>query len=118
MSESAVIPEVRQLITRVDDELAEAVRQQAQRTGQSVNAYVTRLLRVAVTAPAPATSDRQMWRAAALADGRLTRRGIDATPRGWTSRFDTAVQTPAGYASGLVAEDRDEWDDRHDRSQR
>ncbi|MGH9109064.1 MAG: hypothetical protein ACRDY3_06305 [Acidimicrobiales bacterium] len=99
---------MRQLITRVDDELADAVRRQAQRTGQSVNAFVNRLLRVAVTARGPGPSTRQMWKAAAVADGRLAERGRRGGRSGWEMRADAAARTPPGYAARVVREARDE----------
>jgi len=98
---------VKQIITRVDDEIAEALKCQALRSGESVNAYMNRLLRVVVGDP---TSSRQMWKAAAVADGRLMERA--AQPGRTRSLADlalkTVVSTPAGYASRVVSEERDE----------
>ncbi|HUY61388.1 MAG TPA: hypothetical protein VMW49_05880, partial [Candidatus Dormibacteraeota bacterium] len=63
---------MKQIITRVDDEVAEALKCQARRSGESVNSYMNRLLRVAV---GDLSSPRQLWKAAAVADGRLLDRG-------------------------------------------
>jgi plasmid stability protein len=104
---SAIIEEVKQIITRVDDEVAEALKCQARRSGESVNAYMNRLLRVVV---GDLSSSRQMWKAAAVADGRLMERGPQAgrtrLPRDLSLK--TVVSTPAGYASRVVSEERDE----------
>jgi len=97
---------VKQIITRMDDELADALKRQAGRAGESVNSYVNRLLRVAVAGPG---SPRQMWKAAAVADGRLAARGVGAgRPRRWALKLETTVETPAGYAAELVSAERDE----------
>ncbi len=97
---------MKQIITRVDDELADALKHQAGRTGESVNSYVNRLLRVAVVGP---DSPRQMWKAAAMADGRLTpRTPRTGRPRRWALDLMTTVTTRAGYASDLVSAERDE----------
>jgi hypothetical protein len=97
---------MRQIITRVDEELADAVKREAGRIGESVNSYITRLLRVAVTGPG---SSRHLWKAAALADGRLARReGESPTSRHWALDLGTPVTTPAGYAADLVSGDREE----------
>ncbi len=102
-----IVKAVKQIITRVDDEIAEALKCQALRSGESVNAYMNRLLRVVVGAP---PSSRQMWKAAAVADGRLMERAGQA--RRASSLADlalkTVVSTPAGYASRVVSEERDE----------
>ena len=70
------------------------------------NSYVTRLLRVAVAGP---NSSRQMWKAAAIANGfvmaRPTRR---FAPRRSGKHMPSAISTPAGYAAGLVSDERDE----------
>lgn len=97
---------MRQIITRVDDELADALKRQAGRAGESVNSYVNRLLRIAVAGPG---APRQMWKAAAVADGRLLPRGAPTgRPHRWDLKLETAVKTPAGYAAELVSGDRDE----------
>ena len=97
---------MRQIITRVDDELAEALKQQAGNSGESVNSYVNRLLRVAVVGPG---SHRQMWKAAAMADGRLVDRPPrTGRPRRWAMDLRTTVTTTAGYAARLVSAERDE----------
>lgn len=87
---------MKQLITRVDEALAEAVKQHAALTGESVNAYITRLLGAAV-------NGRQAWKNEAIAAGRLTSRGTRPTPQ---TRATTS--TAPGYASDLVSAERDE----------
>src|SRR5712692_7019462 len=101
---------VKQIITRVDDELAEALKRRAQRSGESVNSYVNRLLRVAVAGSGGGhASSRQMWKAAALADGRLAGRAPQPVRRGtWAMDVGTPVTTPAGYAGEVVSRERDE----------
>jgi plasmid stability protein len=97
---------MRQIITRVDDELADALKRQARQTGESVNSYVNRLLRVAVVGPG---SSRQMWKAAAVADGRLLPRPPrTGRRRRWTMDFTTPVTTSAGYAGDAVSAGREE----------
>lgn len=94
------------IITRVDGELASALKRQRVRTGESVNAYVNRLLRVAVVGP---DSPRHMWKAAAVVDGRLMPRGMQTgRPRSWTMDFKTAVNTRADYAAEMVSTGRKE----------
>ncbi|MHB1639666.1 MAG: hypothetical protein ACYCUD_07500 [Candidatus Dormibacteria bacterium] len=98
---------MKQIITRVNDEVAEALKCQALRSGESVNAYMNRLLRVVV---GDTTSSRQMWKAAAVADGRLMERAAQAgrTRSPADLAFKTVVSTPAGYASRVVSAERDE----------
>lgn len=97
---------MKQIITRVDDELADALKRQARRTGESMNSYVNRLLRVAVAGPG---SSRQMWKAAAIADGRLSPRpSPTGRPPRWTMDLRTSVTTRAGYASDIVSAEREE----------
>jgi plasmid stability protein len=106
MGSAAIISVVKQIITRVDLELASALKRQAARTGESVNAYVNRLLRVAVVGP---DSPRHMWKAAAVADGRLMPRGMrTGRPRSWAMDFKTAVNPRAGYAAEMVSTGRKE----------
>jgi len=62
---------MKQIITRVDDDLADALKHQASRTGESVNSYLNRLLRIAVTGPG---TPRHQWKAAAISNGRLMSR--------------------------------------------
>jgi hypothetical protein len=97
---------VKQIVARIDDELADALKGQAARLDESVNSYLNRLLQVAVAAPG---SHRQMWKAGAIVDGRLATRGV---PPGRRHRpglvLSTAVETPAGYSAELVSTDRDE----------
>ncbi|WP_375504618.1 hypothetical protein [uncultured Jatrophihabitans sp.] len=92
----AIMRFMKQLITRVDESLAEAVKERAALTGESVNAYITRLLRSAV-------EGRQSWKSEAVAAGRLVSRVSVFAPRP-----GAAVSTPAGYASSLVSSERDE----------
>jgi plasmid stability protein len=93
-----------QIITRGDDELADALKRQAGKTGESVNSYVTRLLRVAVAGPG---SPRHMWKAAAMADGRLIPRASrTGRPRRWSA--GNKVTTPAHYASELLRAARED----------
>ncbi|MGH2520540.1 MAG: toxin-antitoxin system HicB family antitoxin, partial [Chloroflexota bacterium] len=53
---------MKQLITRIDDSLAEAIREAAADAGQSVNAYITKLLEVNVESRRPASTVRSVWR--------------------------------------------------------
>ena len=87
---------MKQLITRVDDSLAAAVKEHAALTGESVNAYVTRLLGAAV-------GGRQAWKSEAIAAGRLMSRAPRRSPQ-----VQAVVSTTPGYASALVSSDRDE----------
>lgn len=97
---------VRQIITRVDDDLADALKQQASGTGESVNSYLNRLIRVAVAGPA---SPRHLWKTAAIANGQLvTRAPRTGRPRRWVMDLKTAVTTPANYASDVVSAEREE----------
>ena len=97
---------MKQILTRVDDQLAEDLKSHASRNGESVNSYVNRLLRIAV---AGSGSSRQMWKAAAIADGRLM-----ARPSGGGSghrrpaRGPSPITTPAGYVGSAVSESREE----------
>jgi plasmid stability protein len=93
---------MKQIITRVDDDLADALKHQASRTGESVNSYLNRLLRAAVTGPG---TPRHEWKVAAISNGRLmSRKNLNSR----TKRPDTKLSTPSGYASGAVSDDRDE----------
>lgn len=97
---------MKQIITRVDDDLADALKHQASRTGESVNSYLNRLLRVAVVGPG---SPRQMWKAAAIANNRLVQRtSRTGKPRRWAMDLKTTVTTHAGYASDAVSAEREE----------
>jgi hypothetical protein len=96
---------VPQVITRMDDELAAALKARARAAGVSVNEYVTRLVRVAVGAPA---GEDRSWKAAGVADGWLVDRP-PANPRlvasrEWIARPRTF---PPGYRNPVV-EERDE----------
>jgi plasmid stability protein len=97
---------VRQIITRIDEELADALKQRAAESGQSVNSYVTDVLRVAVARP---RSSRQIWKAAAIANGMVMARPASRhEARKSGKELKTAVTTPAGFAAGLVSTERDE----------
>jgi hypothetical protein len=87
---------MKQLITRVDEGLAEAVKPHAALSGESVNAYVTRLLRAAV-------GGRRAWKSDAIVAGRLMSR--KSRP---SQHPSPTVSTVPGYASGLVSSERDE----------
>lgn len=89
-----IIAFVKQLITRIDEDLADAIKQHATLAGESVNAYVTRVLEAAV-------AGRRAWKREALAQGRLAARKPARGPR-------PHVTTPAGYGSELVSADRAE----------
>jgi len=93
---------MKQIITRVDDDLAAALKHQASRTGESVNSYLNRLLRAAVTGPG---TPRHEWKVAAISNGRLMSR---KNQNSRTKRTDTELYTPSGYASDAVSDDRDE----------
>ena len=97
---------MKQIITRVDEDLATALKSRAAESGESVNSYVTRLLRVAVAGP---NSSRQMWKAAAIANGFVMARPARRfAPRRSGKHMPSAISTPAGYAAGLVSDERDE----------
>jgi len=87
---------MKQLITRVEESLAAAVKEHAALTGESVNACVTGLLGAAV-------GGRQAWKSEAIAGGRLMSRASSPSPHP-----RAAVSTAPGYASGLVSSERDE----------
>lgn len=87
---------MKQLITRIPESLAAAVKERAALAGESVNSYVTRLLDAAV-------GGRQSWKRDAIAAGRLMTRASAPTP----SAYPT-ISTAPGYASALVSADRDE----------
>lgn len=87
---------VKQLITRVNESLAQALKEHATLTGESVNAYVTRLLSAAV-------GGRQAWKSEAIAAGRLMSRASRRSPQPHAT-----VSTTPGYASALVSSERDE----------
>jgi hypothetical protein len=97
---------MKQIVTRVDDELADALKRQPGKTGESVNSYVTRLLRIAV---AGLGSPRHMWKAAAMADGRPNLRASrTGRPRRWSA--GTKVTTPAHCARKLLSAAREDGD--------
>lgn len=87
---------MKQLITRVQEPLARAVKEHAALAGMSVNAYITELLVAAV-------EGRESWKRDAIAAGRLVSRPSPATPT-----REATVTTPPGYASTLVSSERDE----------
>lgn len=92
----AIIEGMKQLITRVEESLAAAVKEHAALTGESVNAYVTRLLSAAV-------GGRRAWKSEAIAAGRLISRASGPVPRATAT-----VSTAPGYASAIVSAERDE----------
>lgn len=93
---NAIISNMKQIITRVEESLAEAVKEHAELTGESVNAYITRLLTSAV-------GGRRAWKGEAIAAGRLLSRGSQPVPHPRAT-----VSTTPGYASDLVSSERDE----------
>jgi hypothetical protein len=100
---------MKQIITRVDDELADGLKRRAQRSGESVNTFVSRLLRLALAAEASApSSPRQLWKASAIADGRLVGRSARSVGEHQGALSYVKVTTPAGYMSDLVSQERDE----------
>ncbi len=103
---SAIIDSVKQVITRIDEELARAVKERAAESGESVNSYVTRLLQAAVAGP---RSPRQIWKAAARANGVVMTRPPRRDQARKSGRdLKTAVTTPAGFAAELVSLERDQ----------
>ncbi len=94
-----------QVITRMDDELAAALKAQARSVGVSVNEYVTRLVRVAVGGPG---STRRTWKAAGVANGLLMDRPLvkprTTEPGCWVP---PVIDFPPGYRNPVV-EERDE----------
>ncbi len=97
---------MKQIITRVDDDLADALKSQASRTGESVNSYLNRLLRAAVAGPG---TPRHEWKVAAISNGRLmSRKNPNSRARNRIKRPGTKLHTPSGYASNAVSDDRDE----------
>jgi len=87
---------MKQLITRVPESLAQAVKERAALSGESVNTYVTRLLSAAV-------GGRESWKSEAIAAGHLMSRASRSMPPPRTT-----VSTPPGYATTLVSSERDE----------
>ncbi len=97
---------MKQIITRVDDDLAQAIKICANRTGESVNSYVNRLLRAAVAEPG---TSRNAWKAKAIADGRLISNTFtDGNGRIPSNMQGKKLRTPAGYVTNAVSDDRDE----------
>lgn len=97
---------MKQIITRLDDDLADALKNQASRTGESVNSYLNRLLRVAVAGP---STPRHEWKVAAISNGRLmSRKSLTGRSRHRGERPGTEIHTSAGFASDAVSDDRDE----------
>ncbi|HEU0168900.1 MAG TPA: hypothetical protein VFS62_14065 [Chloroflexota bacterium] len=95
---------MKQIIARVDDELAEALKRRSRESGESVNAYLNRLLRVALSTGGPGSSERQLWKANLLAKGLAVSQPPAKVPADWPPTWST----PAGYAAQLVSEERDE----------
>jgi plasmid stability protein len=86
--------------------LADALKQRAAEAGESVNSYVTNLLRVAVSGQ---RSPRQIWKAAAIANGIVMARPAQRHGARKSGKdLKTAITTPAGFAAGLVSMERDE----------
>ncbi len=98
---------MKQIITRVDDDLAEALKRQARRSDESVNSYVNGLLRAAVAGP---SAPRHEWKAAAISNGQLmmSRANLTSKSRNRAKGRGTQLHTPAGYASQAVSHGRDE----------
>jgi len=97
-----------QVITRMDEELATALKARAKEVGVSVNEYVTRLVRVAVGGPATAT---RAWKAKGVAEGWLVDRPA-ATPGKRLAieerlRHLPSPTFPPGYRNPII-EERDE----------
>jgi hypothetical protein len=94
-----------QVITRMDDELAAALKAQARSVGVSVNEYVTRLVRVAVGGP---DSTRRAWKAAGVASGLLMDRPSVKPPSPELQKLlPVKPKFPPDYRN-LVVEERDE----------
>ncbi|NNN12563.1 MAG: hypothetical protein HKL81_02290 [Acidimicrobiaceae bacterium] len=97
---------MKQIITRVDDDLADSLKHQASRVGESVNSYVNRLLRAAVAGPG---THRHEWKVAAISNGRLmSRKNLTSSSYDRAKRPVTKIRTPSGYASNAVSYDREE----------
>ncbi|MHB8190583.1 MAG: hypothetical protein ACYDHP_09250 [Ferrimicrobium sp.] len=97
---------MKQIITRVDDDLADALKHQAGRNGESVNSYLNRLLRAAVAGP---STPRHEWKVAAISNGRLlSRTDPTSKPRSRAQSSNTKLRTPSGYASDTVSAERDQ----------
>lgn len=97
---------MKQIITRVDDDLADALKRQASRTGESVNSYLNRLLRTAVAGPG---TPRHEWKVAAIANGRLmSRPNRTTTSHRQAKKPNTKIRMPSGYVSKAVSADREE----------
>lgn len=94
-----------QVITRMDEELATALKARAKEAGVSVNEYVTRLVRVAVGGPAVPT---RAWKAKGIAEGWLVDRPA-AAPVSAEERWRRLPNPtfPPGYVNSVV-EERDE----------
>ena len=97
---------MKQIITRVDDDLANALKHRASRTGESVNSYLNRLLRAVVTGPG---TPRHEWKVVAISNGRLmSRTNMTSPSRTRSKRPGITIRTPSGYANNAVNDDRDE----------
>lgn len=96
---------MRQIITRVDDDLADALKRQASRAGESVNSYLTRLLRAAVSG---AVTPRHEWKTVAIANGRLLSRESGVPMSRKRKTLSREIQTPSGYARDVVSDERRE----------
>ena len=91
--------QVRQLLTRVDDDLHERLKQVAEQSGQSVNAWVTGLLRQAVDDASP---PRERLRRRLEREGRLAQGSAEAREREVPSRQD-ALQASEGLRDEVLA---------------
>jgi len=97
---------VKQIITRVDDELAEALKKSAAESGQTINGYVTKVLRTAVSVPAG-----RSWKTAAIARGLLVSRvlPVSSSPLAMSHGApDMTPVVPPGFVRTLVSNERDE----------
>lgn len=86
---------VRQLITRIDDELHHQIKERARRAGTSVNAYVTALLREATSRDDAKAGLREQLRA----NGRLVVPETTGPPPG----RDEVIASLRGAADVVLA---------------
>jgi plasmid stability protein len=92
---------MRQLITRIDDELHEHLKRRAEDQGRSVNSLVTEILRAAISPPDARTSLRD----------RMERRGLRVVPPtpGRAPSRDAVIASTRGAgraASAALADER------------
>jgi hypothetical protein len=94
---------MRQIITRLDDVLAEQVKQRAEADGLSVNALVTSLLEEAVS-----EQDRRMvWKRRGLQSGLLVSGRKPSRRKNGGGRVPPA-RLSEGYLDAILNEDRGE----------